>query len=911
MSKSLVRSKKKRRRVLETSSESETDVETSFHGTKHLSLSEESSSECESAPSPRKQRQNRSRNPVKKRAEKKASSKGSGTMNDEDETETIKKRKKMPPVKSKEVSQPSKASAENKTTETDETPKKDRKRPSIPSAEIRKRSKAIAARKSTGSDDKAKGLDESGSKAGGDAASDETHAKSESEVEWEEVADLELDKSPIKERRDGSFEVIVDLKRSKSRVRQIEKALELHMRRVQADMHKVHLLCLLNVVRDRSSFCSNQLLQAASLSLVPLKFLGKKRKSSGITYVKELASWFCSAFKLKPSPLSPAKGLILSVMEGLGVRQFGSALQFAMAFLAMIRAIGMMGRLVSPLQAVPLKWSMSVAKEKPTALSSFPKKLARTKQKRKRAQLKETTPKKEVKVKTGKKAGKTTQKRKNPGTATQKSPSLSTLKKEDSDYEPFEETRESSSDYDEEEVENEEEAESMEHDLNKLFLTPKSCSDSDSDDVTSPAAKKPRRSDKRVACSERQSAVSSAGDKSFVCDTPKAEFKSSVTSTEEYSFIVDTPKSLPRRPSRKKARKSKSSTKDDSGGVEKTWVEVYVESERRWICVCPALQCVDDIESIQENCSDRIDYVISVDNDGSVKDLTARYVSDWLTAARKRQVDSNWWKETLQPYKTSKTERDNEENQQIQACLEKLPFPTSIGEFKDHPLYVLKRHVLKKQALYPDDPPVLGYIKREAIFPREYVKPLCSRETWLKHGMAIKQRQIAYKRVKKPRKKNEPEHFRNEYGLELFGEWQVEKYKAPPAVNGKVPRNAFGNVDLLKPWMLPPGTVHIVLPDIYRIARKLGIDCPKAHVSWDLKKGFIYPLFEGIVICKECESTLLEAYEREREELRKKASMKKEKVIYERWRKLVRGMTISVRLKKKYKEFNETQEENV
>eukprot|EP00118_Oscarella_pearsei_P020267 m.218977 g.218977 ORF g.218977 m.218977 type:complete len:85 (+) comp39917_c0_seq15:97-351(+) len=65
--------------------------------------------------------------------------------------------------------------------------------------------------------------------------------------------------------------------------------------------------------------------------------------------------------------------------------------------------------------------------------------------------------------------------------------------------------------------------------------------------------------------------------------------------------------------------------------------------------------CVDDIESIQENCSDRIDYVISVDNDGSVKDLTARYVSDWLTAARKRQVDSNWWKETLQPYKTSKT----------------------------------------------------------------------------------------------------------------------------------------------------------------------------------------------------------------------------------------------------------------
>ena len=39
--------------------------------------------------------------------------------------------------------------------------------------------------------------------------------------------------------------------------------------------------------------------------------------------------------------------------------------------------------------------------------------------------------------------------------------------------------------------------------------------------------------------------------------------------------------------------------------------------------------------------------------------------------------------------------------------------------------------------------------------------------------------------------------------LELFGEWQTQLYVPEPAVDGKVPRNEYGNVELFKPWMLP------------------------------------------------------------------------------------------------------------
>ena len=45
--------------------------------------------------------------------------------------------------------------------------------------------------------------------------------------------------------------------------------------------------------------------------------------------------------------------------------------------------------------------------------------------------------------------------------------------------------------------------------------------------------------------------------------------------------------------------------------------------------------------------------------------------------------------------------------------------------------------------------------------------------------------------------------------LEVFGQWQTELYIPPPAKDGKVPRNEYGNVELFKPWMLPKGTVHI------------------------------------------------------------------------------------------------------
>lgn len=46
-------------------------------------------------------------------------------------------------------------------------------------------------------------------------------------------------------------------------------------------------------------------------------------------------------------------------------------------------------------------------------------------------------------------------------------------------------------------------------------------------------------------------------------------------------------------------------------------------------------------------------------------------------------------------------------------------------------------------------------------------------------------------------------------GTNLYTEEQTELYEAPPVVNGRIPRNSYGNLDIFVPTMVPKGGIHI------------------------------------------------------------------------------------------------------
>ena len=77
-------------------------------------------------------------------------------------------------------------------------------------------------------------------------------------------------------------------------------------------------------------------------------------------------------------------------------------------------------------------------------------------------------------------------------------------------------------------------------------------------------------------------------------------------------------------------------------------------------------------------------------------------------------------------------------------------------------------------------------------------------------------------------------------------------------VQGRVPKNEYGNIELFQPSMLPKGALHMTgsidqslyhtltgsyaVPGIARVARKLEIDHAPAMMGWDFHSGYCHPM---------------------------------------------------------------------
>ena len=160
---------------------------------------------------------------------------------------------------------------------------------------------------------------------------------------------------------------------------------------------------------------------------------------------------------------------------------------------------------------------------------------------------------------------------------------------------------------------------------------------------------------------------------------------------------------------------------------------------------------------------------------GTVKDVTRRYTSNFHTEVasqcdictfggcsdecfchytyqvRKLRTDAKWLEMTLAPFKCTDNEfkRDLREEEELSRKVNEAPLPKTIGEYKDHPLYALERHLLKFEKIYPPNAPTLGFTKTgEAVYARECVRTLNGRTHWLKEGRTVKVGELPYKVVK-------------------------------------------------------------------------------------------------------------------------------------------------------------------
>ncbi|KFQ17267.1 DNA repair protein complementing XP-C cells, partial [Merops nubicus] len=755
----------------------------------------------------------------------------------------------------------------------------------------------------------------------------------ESEDEWEDVEELQepatekLEESailPAAVMPSNPVEIEIETPEQMKKRQRREKRnaeFEMYLRRmvkryskeVREDTHKVHLLCLLANGFYRNRICSQPDLQAIGLSIIPAHFTKVPAGQVDLLYLSNLVKWFVGTFTVNDE-LSTEKGepLQSTLERRFAVYAARDDEELVHIFLIILRALQLLCRLVLSLQPIPLKETKAKGKT-----SSKRQSLSSTSEGQ---EVSATTPKavaKKCPCKRAKQDEKSSEseednkKPKKPKTAQTKRTHKSKLTTGN------QEQKESSN-----------EGSSVERDVpvrpkndrrrrvaSKVCYKEESGSDEGSVSDFQDLEEESDLSDEdfETVSKRRKSSLGSQKSKVTAIKSPKTETSDSGLSKNscgaEPRPAKSTAPALP--PAPRKRNKIISSDEDDgqqevrkATGTDQ-WLEVFLEREEKWVCVDCVHGTVGQPQLCFTGATKPLTYVLGFENDGSVRDVTQRYDPLWMTATRKSRVDPEWWGDTLQPYRSPCVERDRKEENEFQVKLQDQPLPTAIGEYKNHPLYALKRHLLKYEAIYPESAAILGYCRGEAVYSRDCVHTLHSKDTWLKQARVVRVGEVPYKMVKgfsnQARKLRlaEPAN-RDRQDLALFGRWQTEEYQPPIAVDGKVPRNEYGNVYLFLPSMLPVGCVQLRLPNLNRLARKLDIDCAQAITGFDFHGGYSHPVTDGYVVCEEYKEVLIAAWENEQAEIEKKEKEKREKRALGNWKLLTKGLLIRERLKQRY-----------
>lgn len=241
------------------------------------------------------------------------------------------------------------------------------------------------------------------------------------------------------------------------------------------------------------------------------------------------------------------------------------------------------------------------------------------------------------------------------------------------------------------------------------------------------------------------------------------------------------------------------------------------------------------------------------------------------------------------------------------------PLPTNQLAYRNHHLYVIERWLTKYQILHPKGP-ILGYCSGHAVYPRTCVQTLQTKQRWLKEGLQVKANESPAKVVKRSEKfskmpTTEPncEEDDGQGTVLLYGRWQMEPLNLPHAVNGIVPKNERGQVDVWSEKCLPPGTIHLRLPRLVPVVKRLGIDFAPAMVGFEFRNGHSIPVFEGIVVCSEFRDAIMEAYAEEEERREAEEKKREESRAISRWYQLLSNIVTRQRLKNSYEDGSTSQ----
>jgi xeroderma pigmentosum group C-complementing protein len=346
------------------------------------------------------------------------------------------------------------------------------------------------------------------------------------------------------------------------------------------------------------------------------------------------------------------------------------------------------------------------------------------------------------------------------------------------------------------------------------------------------------------------------------------------------------------------------------------WVEVFDSSRQKWNPVDPLVtETISRPYSFEPPANDRensLSYVIAFEEDGIAKDVTRRYSKAYNAKLRKNRVEctphgDRWWRKAMRPYRRGFTnDADQIEDSELAACEAREPMPKNVLDFKDHPYYALERHLKRNEVLISTrecgkvaagrDASKPGGKKLESVYRRKDVRVARSADKWYRLGRDVKLGEVPVKTVEPKKRVDDEEGDDDRAGTNLYVEEQTELYVAPPVVNGRIPRNSFGNLDVFVPSMVPKGGVHIMSNEAVMAARLLGIDYAPALTGFEFRGRHGTAVLSGAVVAEECREAVEAVIEGMRDEQARVEEEMRALRALKFWKRFLVGLRIKERV---------------
>jgi xeroderma pigmentosum group C-complementing protein len=347
------------------------------------------------------------------------------------------------------------------------------------------------------------------------------------------------------------------------------------------------------------------------------------------------------------------------------------------------------------------------------------------------------------------------------------------------------------------------------------------------------------------------------------------------------------------------------------------WVEAFNEAHQKWVPVDPMVTNTvnkpNKIEPPMTYDLNQMMYVVAFEENGVARDVTRRYAKAFNAKTRRQRVESSgedgakWLKAALRLFRRrQRLDRDQVEDSELAQKEAREGLPSNVLDFKGHPYYALERHLRRHEVLHPRreagkvNAGTAAKPRMEPVFRRQDVLSCKSADKWYRLGREVKQGEQPLKhvpaRISRRRDLEDDGHDAEPSTTGLYSIHQTQVYIPPPVTRGRITKNAFGNLDVYVPSMVPPGGAHVRHPLTQQAARALKIDYADAVTGFKFQGRQGTAIIEGAVVPEEHRAAVLAVIEGLEQEALEEESRARSLLALRLWSRFMKGLRIAARV---------------